>query len=86
MADILTPVEYQAHPLSNMARLFPTAAAKKFRPSSILMGEVGRLEATVDAMAKYARAADDHWKNPNTATEEAMIAARVPLRDAGWLE
>lgn len=85
MSDILTPVEYEGHPLSNMARLFPTAAAKKFKPSSILLGEVGRLEATVEAMAKYARAADVHWKDPSKATEEAMIAARVPLQNAGWL-
>jgi hypothetical protein len=85
MAEILTPVEYEAHPLSNVARLFPTAAAKKFKPSSMLLGEVGRLEATVEALARFAKAADAHWKDTNKATEDAMIAARGPLRDAGWL-
>lgn len=85
MAEILTLREYEARRWSNMARLFPTAASKRFKPSSVLLGDLSRLEATLEAMAEYARAADAHWNEPSQKTQDTMIAARQPLREAGWL-
>jgi hypothetical protein len=85
MVDILTPREYETHPLSNIPRLFPTAATKKFKPSSIVLVEVQRLEATLEALARFAVAADAHWRSPNEMTEQGLLAARVPLVEAGWL-
>ena len=85
MVEILTPREYETHPLSNISRLFPTAAAKKFKPSSIVLVEVQRLEATLEALARYAKAADAHGKSPSEITDRALLAARAPLAEAGWL-
>lgn len=69
MTIVLTPQEYEDI---------------KARPSKVYE-DVVALEATIDALARFARAALPDWHHRTHSEDIEYKAARKVLADAGWL-